>query len=114
RAGGRLRYRRSRCLRSARACAGATARRTRVSGALVPAQETGRLLRVRADLVARTVPWITSLYLLARAAPFVKCPAGALPSVDLAGSQPVFPLRCEPIDFARSVLVLAQQLQNLR
>ena len=56
RAGGRARYRRSRFRRSARACAGATARRTTVSWAAVRARETGRLLPVRADLVARTVP----------------------------------------------------------
>jgi hypothetical protein len=43
-------------LRSARACAGATARRTTVSWAAVRAQGTGPLLPLRADLVARTVP----------------------------------------------------------
>jgi hypothetical protein len=56
RAGGRLRYRRSRFRRSARAFAGATARRATVSEAAVRARGTDRLLPVRADLVARTVP----------------------------------------------------------
>src|SRR5262249_58924466 len=41
---------------SARACAGAEARRTTVSWAAVRARGTGLLLPAREDLVARTVP----------------------------------------------------------
>src|SRR5262245_41332725 len=55
-AGGPARYRRSMFRRSARASAGATARHTRVSSAAVRARGTGRLLPLRAGLVARTVP----------------------------------------------------------
>src|SRR5262245_8416206 len=52
-------YRRSRFHRSARACGGAAARRTVVSWEAIRARGTGRLLPVKADLVARTVPLLS-------------------------------------------------------
>ena len=52
RAGGRARYRRSRFRRSARACAGAAARRTTVSWAAVRARGTGRRRRVHNESCA--------------------------------------------------------------
>src|SRR6202035_2203931 len=49
------------------ACAGVTARRTTVAWAGVRVRGTGRLLPLRADLVARTVPSLSPIRLMIEA-----------------------------------------------
>src|SRR6266404_9491924 len=73
RAGAHPHCRRPKLRRSARACAAATARRTEAAAVVAQAPGTGRLLPARADLVATTIPWITSRYFLARAVAVKHC-----------------------------------------
>src|SRR6185295_1299786 len=61
------RYRRSRFRRSARASADAAVQRTTISSAVLRPRETGRSLRLRADLVARTIPLLPPIALMAEA-----------------------------------------------
>ena len=60
-AGAPVRYRRSSFPQSARGCGGVTVRRTRVAWAAARGRESGRLLPLKAGLVARTVPTDLSL-----------------------------------------------------